>query len=64
MTQQDVSNLRINADRLWGSLMELAKIGGTEKGGVCRIEVTALPPARQGQVVWHATPKMLRALAK
>ena len=35
-----------------------------KKGGVCRIEVTALPPARQGQVVWHATPKMLRALAK
>jgi phosphohistidine phosphatase len=35
-----------------------------KKGGVCRIEVTALPPARQGQVLWHATPKMLRALAK
>ena len=35
-----------------------------KKGGVCRIEVTAMPPARQGQVVWHATPKMLRALAR
>jgi phosphohistidine phosphatase len=35
-----------------------------KKGGVCCIEVTALPPAGHGQVVWLATPKMLRALAK
>lgn len=30
-------NLRINGDRLWSSLMELAQIGATEKGGVCRL---------------------------
>lgn len=35
-----------------------------KKGGVCKIEVTALPPAHHGQVIWLATPKMLRALAK
>ena len=40
-------NLRIDADRLWSSLMELAKIGGTEKGGVCRIALTDLD--RQGR---------------
>ena len=33
------------------------------KGGVCRIDVPALPPGRNGQLVWLATPKMLRALA-
>ncbi|HEX2890012.1 Zn-dependent hydrolase [Vineibacter terrae] len=47
MSKQDVSNLRINADRLWDSLMELATIGGTEKGGVCRIALTDLD--RQGR---------------
>ncbi len=47
MSKQDVSNLKINADRLWDSLMELAKIGGTEKGGVCRIALTDLD--RQGR---------------
>ena len=36
------TNLRIDADRLWSSLMELGQIGGTEKGGVCRIALTDL----------------------
>ena len=36
------SNIRINSDRLWESLMELAKIGATEKGGVCRLALTDL----------------------
>ena len=35
-----------------------------KKGGICRIDVSALPPARHGQVSWVATPKMLRALGK
>jgi phosphohistidine phosphatase SixA len=34
-----------------------------KKGGVCRIDVPALPPGRNGQLVWLALPKMLRALA-
>jgi len=36
------TNLRINADRLWDSLMDMAKIGATEKGGVCRLALTDL----------------------
>jgi len=35
-------NLRINGARLWDSLMELAKIGATEKGGVNRQALTDL----------------------
>ena len=42
MTTADRPNLRIDSDRLWASLMELARIGGTEKGGVCRIALTDL----------------------
>ena len=35
-------NLRIDGQRLWESLMEMAKIGATEKGGVCRLALTDL----------------------
>jgi N-carbamoyl-L-amino-acid hydrolase len=41
------SELVIDGKRLWGSLMELAKIGGTAKGGVCRLALTDLD--RQGR---------------
>jgi beta-ureidopropionase / N-carbamoyl-L-amino-acid hydrolase len=34
------TNLPINADRLWQSLMDMAKIGATEKGGNCRLTLT------------------------
>jgi phosphohistidine phosphatase SixA len=34
------------------------------KGGVCRIDVPDQTAGRNGQLVWFATPKMLRALAK
>lgn len=37
-----MDNLRINGERLWASLMELAEIGATEKGGVCRLALTDL----------------------
>ena len=53
MTKTSTASLRINGDRLWGSLMELAKIGGTKKGGVCRLALTDLD--RQGRdlvVAW------------
>ena len=33
-------NLAINAERLWGEIMETAAIGGTPKGGVCRLTLT------------------------
>ncbi len=53
MAAADRPNLRIDADRLWSSLMELAKIGGTEKGGVCRIALTDLDrPGRERFVRW------------
>ena len=35
-----MNSMRINADRLWNSLMELAKIGATPKGGVKRLTLT------------------------
>ncbi|WP_395406035.1 Zn-dependent hydrolase [Pseudoduganella sp. UC29_106] len=37
-----MSELRINGGRLWDSLMELAKIGATPKGGVKRLTLTDL----------------------
>jgi beta-ureidopropionase / N-carbamoyl-L-amino-acid hydrolase len=40
--KHDISKLRIDGDRLWASLMELAKIGATPKGGVCRLTLTDL----------------------
>jgi N-carbamoyl-L-amino-acid hydrolase len=41
------SSLRINGERLWQSLMELARIGATPKGGVCRLALSDLD--RQGR---------------
>jgi N-carbamoyl-L-amino-acid hydrolase len=38
----DLDTLRINGERLWASLMELAQIGATPKGGVCRLTLTDL----------------------
>jgi N-carbamoyl-L-amino-acid hydrolase len=35
-------NLAINAERLWGELMETAAIGATPKGGICRLTLTDL----------------------
>lgn len=37
-----INALRINGQRLWQSLMDLAKIGATEQGGNCRLALTAL----------------------
>ena len=34
--------MRIDADRLWTSLAEMARIGATTKGGVCRLALTDL----------------------
>ena len=46
-TETGIDHLRIDGERLWGSLMELAKIGATPKGGVCRLTLTDLD--RQGR---------------
>jgi N-carbamoyl-L-amino-acid hydrolase len=42
-----MNELRINGSRLWTSLMDLAKIGATDKGGVKRLALTDLD--RQGR---------------
>ena len=46
-TPAHLDSLRINGERLWASLMELAQIGATPKGGVCRLALTDLD--RQGR---------------
>jgi len=33
-------NLRVNAERLWNNIMATAKIGGTARGGICRLTLT------------------------
>jgi N-carbamoyl-L-amino-acid hydrolase len=42
-----MNDLRINGQRLWTSLMDLARIGATDKGGVKRLALTDLD--RQGR---------------
>jgi N-carbamoyl-L-amino-acid hydrolase len=47
------ANLHANSERLWKSLMDMAKIGATEKGGVCRLALTDLDKeARDLFVKW------------
>ena len=45
---------RIDGDRLWGSLMDLAQIGATKKGGVCRLALTELDGKGRDLVVGWA----------
>ncbi len=40
--KSETQPVRINGQRLWDSLMEMAKIGATPKGGVCRLALTDL----------------------
>jgi N-carbamoyl-L-amino-acid hydrolase len=37
-----MQNLQIDSQRLWDSLMHTAQIGGTAKGGICRLTLTDL----------------------
>lgn len=37
-----MKNLQINGERLWQELIETAAIGGTPKGGICRLTLTDL----------------------
>ena len=53
-TAIDIENVRINGDRLWASLMELAKIGATPKGGVCRLTLTDLDKQGRDLVIGWA----------
>lgn len=45
MSGKAANNRRIDGNRLWDSLMEMARIGATEKGGVCRLALTDLDKA-------------------
>lgn len=36
-----MSSLRVNGDRLWKSLADMARIGATHKGGVCRLALSS-----------------------
>src|ERR1700720_3259610 len=49
-------NLTINGERLWASLMELARIGATAKGGVCRLAASDLDGEARGLFIrwWEA----------
>lgn len=48
-----MNTIKINGQRLWDSLMEMAKIGATKKGGVCRLALTDLDKeARDLFVTW------------
>ncbi|MDR5783228.1 Zn-dependent hydrolase [Caballeronia sp. LZ065] len=47
------TSIKVNGERLWNSLMTMAKIGATPKGGVCRLALTDLD--REGRdliVAW------------
>ncbi|WP_265921295.1 Zn-dependent hydrolase [Cupriavidus nantongensis] len=49
------ADLRIDGQRLWDTLMRLATIGATPKGGVCRLALTELD--RQGRDFFVAEAK-------
>ena len=39
--EMTTTTVQVNGERLWGALMDLAKIGATPKGGNCRLALTA-----------------------
>ncbi len=51
MSDGTVESLRINGARLWDSLMTLAKLGATDKGGVKRLALTDLDKQGRDLVV-------------
>src|SRR5580658_165557 len=47
----DLSNVRVNGQRLWDTLMEMAEIGATPKGGCKRLTLTDLD--KQGRELFR-----------
>ena len=47
LSRPALDRLTVNGQRLWESLMTLAQVGATDKGGVCRLALTDLD--RQGR---------------
>lgn len=60
MTKPSHHELRVDGDRLWRSLMDLARIGATSKGGVCRLALTDLDKQGRDLVVGWAKEAGLR----
>jgi len=54
-TRIHLDELRINGPRLWDSLMQLAAIGATPKGGVCRLALSDLDKQGRDLVLGWAT---------
>ncbi len=53
MGGDSLSNMTVDGDRLWRSLMDLAEIGATAKGGVARLALTELDgQARRLFISW------------
>jgi N-carbamoyl-L-amino-acid hydrolase len=48
----DLSNVRVNGQRLWDSLMDMAKIGATPKGGCKRLTLTDVD--KQGRELFRS----------
>ncbi|KVM92573.1 Zn-dependent hydrolase [Burkholderia stagnalis] len=44
-------SIKVDGTRLWDSLMQMAKIGATPKGGVCRLALTDLDKAGRDLIV-------------
>ena len=59
--QTPIDTLSINGQRLWDSLMELAQIGATPKGGVCRLTLTDLD--KQGRDLERLRGELLVLMA-
>ena len=57
MTEPKPTNLRINGQRYWDSLMEMAKIGATPKGGCNRQTLTDLD--REGRELFRRAEELL-----
>ncbi|CDS52956.1 N-carbamoyl-L-amino acid hydrolase [Polaromonas sp. CG9_12] len=59
-TATTIDSLRINGERLWDSLMQLAQIGATPKGGVCRLTLTDLDKQGRDLVIGWAIDAGMR----
>jgi phosphohistidine phosphatase len=49
---------------LAGRLLGVRRPVEFKKGAICRIDVTALPPASPGQLRWFLTPRIMRKIGK
>ncbi|MEK6630984.1 MAG: histidine phosphatase family protein [Acidobacteriota bacterium] len=46
-----------------GAVLGIRRPFPFKKGGVCRIDVNAFPPARPGELIWFLAPRVLRAVS-